>query len=425
MGAILLCLGRRPSLSIVVLTLSCVMTIQTTKGQDTPRETVYIQASEVVGLRYTKPDTILELLVHPVPGEFTREELSEFERRIRNLSLFDKVRVALRENVLYVEVQEKITLAPILDFTTGKTLQDTSVSFGVVEYNIGGTGTQLGGEFSYSQRGPNAEVWISQHSYHPTRWAKELKMAYNSNGFRFEDSSTKWTRRRMGGEFELKGPFSYWSSLRYEVVVRTYRELVEDTPGNHPSNGYYVGIAPEVIWDRYHWHDLVPSGYRISLELRPGYFVGPNQNRHEARLRYLQGIPLAAKTVLMVDGVAEAVNEGNANHSVLIGSVTGVRGLPDNLFRNRAQSYANVELRHAMQVAPRWALQGVLFTDAGAFQRFTEGGQTLDWTGAVNVGAGLRVVPTFLSNTLLRIDFARLLSAQPASLVQVGITQYF
>ena len=184
----------------------------------------------------------------------------------------------MQDNVLHIDVLEKITRAPILGLTSGKTIKDTSVTAGVVEYNIGGTGTQLGAQFSYTQRGPNAEVWLSQHSYHPTRWAKEVKLSYNVSGFRFQESSVTWNRRRVGGEFEWKGPFSYWSSLRYEVVVKTYRELVEDPTGAHPSNGYFIGIAPEVTWDRYHWHDLVPSGYRIALELRPGYFFGPNQN---------------------------------------------------------------------------------------------------------------------------------------------------
>jgi hypothetical protein len=388
-------------------------------------ETFMIQETDLVGLRYTKAETILELLPHPIPGRFTRAELREFERRIRNLSLFDRVLVTTQGEALRVDVREKITLAPILEFTSGRTFKDTSVTAGIVEYNIGGTGTQLGAEFSYSQRGPNAEIWLSQHSYHPTRWAKEVKLSYNANGFRFEESSATWSRRRLGGEFELKGPFSYWSSLRYEVVVRIYRELIEDGARGQPPNGYYIGIAPEVIWDRYHWHDLVPNGYRIELQLRPGYFLGPGQNRHEVRLRYLQGIPLAATTVLMINSVAEAVNAGNPNHSVLIGSIAGVRGLQDNLFRNRAQSYANFELRHAVPLAPRWALQGVLFSDVGAFERFNEEGQPLGWKGAANIGAGLRLVPTFLSNTLLRIDYARLFAPERTSFVQFGITQYF
>lgn len=190
-----------------------------------------------------------------------------------------------------------------------------------------------------------------------------------------------------------------------------------DSTGARPPDGTYVGIIPELTWDRYHWHDLVPSGYRIALELRPGYFFGADQPRHEAKLRYLQGIPLAGTTVVMINSVAEAVNRsGNPNHSVLLGSIAGIRGLFDNLFRNRAQVYTNLELRHAVPVAPRWALQGVLFSDFGAFQSFTEQGHLQSWKGAVNIGGGVRIVPTFLANTLLRVDVAQLWTPSPNTL---------
>ena len=102
-----------------------------------------------------------------------------------------------------------------------------------------------------------------------------------------------------------------------------------------------------------------------------------------------------------------------------------MRGLSDNLYRNRAQAYTNLELRHAIPVAPRWALQGVLFSDFGAFQSFMEDGKTRSWQGAVTLGGGLRVIPTFLANTLFRVDFAHLFASSPNSLVQFGITQYF
>lgn len=52
----------------------------------------------------------------------------------------------------------------------------------------------LGGQFNYSQRGPNAEVWLSQHAFQPDRYAKELKAFYHSNGIRFPDATTNWTR---------------------------------------------------------------------------------------------------------------------------------------------------------------------------------------------------------------------------------------
>jgi hypothetical protein len=390
-------------------------------------ETVSIETVQIEGLIHTKPETIVRLLPRSLPAELTRAEMEEFERRVQNLSLFDRVQVTRDGSIVTVAVQEKITLAPILNFTSGTSVTDLNATVGLVEYNLFGTGTQLGGQFNYSQRGPNVDLWLSQHAFEPGRWAKEIKGFYNVNGIRFADSTSTWTRNRIGTELELKGPYQYGSPLRYEVVVKFYRELIDDEQvAQRPPEGYYVGVIPELTWDKYHWHDLVPSGYRIALALRPGFFFGANQQRHEAELNYLHGIPLGSTTVLMINSVAEAVNNsGNPNHSLLIGSIAGVRGLSDNLYRNRAQAYTNLELRHAIQVAPRWAVQGVLFSDFGTFQSFTDEGNLRDWQGAVNVGTGVRIVPTFLSNTLLRVDVAHLFSPSSNSLIQFGITQYF
>lgn len=390
-------------------------------------EALPVEAVRIEGLVHTAEQTLLRLLPRPIPGEFSEGELAEFQRRIRNLSLFDSVQTRLDGRALRVVVQEKVTLAPIVSVTSGSSIKDLNATFGLVEYNVWGSGTQLGAQFNYSQRGPNVDVWLSQHAFEPDRWAKELKGAYSSNGIRFADSGTSWTRNRIGGEFELKGPYAYGSPLRYEVVLKVYRESVEEEKGHaRPVDGYYVGLIPELTWDRYHWHDLVPSGYRLALELRPGFFFGANQQRHEVKVRYLQAIPLGETSVAMINSVAEAVNNsGNPNHSLLLGSITGVRGLSDNLYRNRTHTYANFELRYAVKVAPRWALQGVLFSDVGAFESFTESGQVRPWQGAVNVGTGLRVIPTFLSNTLLRADVAHLFVPAQNWLVQVGITQYF
>ena len=40
-------------------------------------------------------------------------------------------------------------------------------------------------------------------------------------------------------------------------------------------------------------------------------------------------------------------------------------------------------------------------------------------------GTGVRIVPTFLSNVLLRVDVAHMFSPSPNSQIQIGITQYF
>ncbi len=418
------------SLALLCLTacLSPLWTYPATAAQaPAAEEVISTDSLHIEGLIHTKEETISRLLPRPLPADLSKPELAEFERRVRNLSLFDAVQVRREGGILTVTVQEKMTLAPIVSFTSGSSVKDLNATLGLVEYNLFGTGTHLGGQFNYSQRGPNVEVWLSQHPFEPGRWAKELKGFYAANGIRFADSSATWTRNRLGAEFELRGPYAYGSPLRYEVVLEVYREFIEqDRPGLRQPDGYYVGLIPELTWDRYRWHDLVPSGYRIALELKPGYFFGGHQHRHEAKLRYLQGVPLSSMSVLMMNGVAEVVNNsGNPNHSLLLGSITGVRGLPDNLYRNQGQAYANIEFRHAVQVAPRWAVQGVLFTDFGAFRPFTDAGGNRDWLGAVSVGAGGRIIPTFLSNTLLRVDVGHLFAPSQNTLIQIGITQYF
>lgn len=397
-------------------------------AQTPPASDTFIARSDLSGLIHTKPETILELLPRPIPARYTEEEVREFERRVRNLSIFDAVQVSVVDQVLQVVVREKFTLAPIVTFSTGKTNQDVDITAGAGEYNLFGEATKLAGIFRYTQRRPNFELSLAQHSFHPTRWAKEANLFLNSSGFRFQDQSAGWHRDRLGGEIEWKGPYRYASALRYEVVLRGYREYLTDASSPAPPGGYFLGVAPEAIWDKYHWHDLVPHGYRFTLEIRPGYFFGPNQNRHEGRLRYLQGVPLASiseNTVLMLNGMVEAVNSGNVNHSVLIGSQVGVRGLADNLYRNRAQGYLNTELRHAVPLGPRWALQGVVFSDVALFQGMNPDGNVRGWTGAANVGGGIRVIPTWLSTTLLRVDVARLLAPTEAWLVQTAIAQYF
>jgi len=112
------------------------------------------------------------------------------------------------------------------------------------------------------------------------------------------------------------------------------------------------------------------------------------------------------------------------NHSVLVGSQRGVRGLEDSLYRTRAATWANVELRHAVEIASRWYIQGVLFSDAAVFEPMDAEGHALSWQGAWSTGAGLRLLPTALVDTLLRVDGSRLHAPFGAWFVQLGITQY-
>jgi outer membrane protein assembly factor BamA len=101
-------------------------------------EPVRIETIAIEGTIHTKPDTLIRLLPRPAPADYTRAEIEEFERRVRNLSLFDQVQVTRDGPVLTVVVQEKVTLAPILSFTRGSTLKDLTATGALWNTTCGG-----------------------------------------------------------------------------------------------------------------------------------------------------------------------------------------------------------------------------------------------------------------------------------------------
>ncbi|MCA9585871.1 MAG: hypothetical protein KC657_10985 [Myxococcales bacterium] len=397
-------------------------------GDVDPSATYAIEAVRSEGLERTDPETITELLPRGLPASFSGAELVELRRRIKNLALFDQVDVEPEGKTLVVRVRRKFTISPIVDLSTGKTLADSKVTLGAVQHDLDGHGTRLGGKASYSERGLNFTAWLYEHPYRPRSWAREQEIYYAGSGVRFEgaDAGHKWHRNRFGAEVELLSPSLYTTKWRYEFQLNAYQETLTAASGpSQPRDGTYLGTASELVYDRYTWNDLTPKGFRGSLELRPGVFVGAAEPRHEARLKVIAGVPLGDKTVLMFNANASAVNGGNPNHSALLGSQAGVRGLPDSLYRNRSQVYGNLELRHALEIAHRWYLQGVLFTDAAVFEPMNARGSVTSGLSAWSTGAGLRLLPTALVDTLLRADLARIHTPLSTWFVQLGINQYF
>lgn len=389
-------------------------------------ETTALTDVELVGLQKTDHDVILDLLPRALPATFTAAEIRELSRRVRNLGIFDAVDVQVVDTQLRIEIREKRTISPIVGLSTGQTLADSSVTLGVVDYNFRGRATRAGGKVAYAERGVNFNVWLEQHLYSPNRWAREVEIYRLGSGFRFEGSESKWSRTRTGGLVEWITPFRYDSRLLYELQLVSYYENASNVEGTYtPPSGLYFGGLFEVIYDAFHWDDLLPSGYKLVLELRPGVFTAGGRFRGEARIKGHGGYRLTERAALLINANTAAVNPGDVNHSLLIGSQQGVRGLPDSFHRGAFVAYANVELRHSLRIRGRTYLQSVAFADGAVFRTMDLDGELQPWTSALGTGLGLRLVPTALTNLVLRVDLARLHLPEGNWLAQVGINQYF
>jgi hypothetical protein len=152
-------------------------------------------------------------------------------------------------------------------------------------------------------------------------------------------------------------------------------------------------------------------------------------------VQVLGAIPLSSHVVIALNVVGEAVAPGDPNHSVLLGNVSGyrfsigalggIRGLPDNVHRNTAHAYGDLEVRGALTLAPRWYLQGVAFVDGGTFASMNALGQTQDPQVALSTGLGLRLLPTAIATLVPRVDAGRRLLPDGAMFWTFGLSQYF
>jgi len=384
---------------------------------------------EITGTERTRSTTLRELLPRRPPARYSDAELRELERRISNLEIFDEVKVErVLPHTLRIRAREKWSLIPELDMAGGGSLADIYVFAGATEYNLFGRASALNVSLYRERRGFGFYTTYQEHVYRRNRWALAGEASYATSELRFPDRE---------GWFNTTALIYLWTTstpivsdyLRYELGFFYKREVIEEASGAvNPPDGHVFGSSMMFTWDEYQWHDLTPTGWMIALSVAPGFFFAPREivkNRAQADLKLKAALRLTSTTALMTRVEAGITSRGNANHNVLIGSIRGVRGLPDALYFNWLQVYGTVELRQAVRIATRWAMQGVVFVDAGAFERISAAGGRGQAYSALSMGGGVRVVPTWLSGLVARFDLAQLLLPEPGFAFQYGLTQYF
>jgi hypothetical protein len=386
-----------------------------------------IERVELGGLARTLPGTITALLPRPAPSVYTAPELRELERRLNNLGIFDRVRVACEPPALRVDVREKWTLVPTVDFATGRTFADLFVELGATEYNFLGTADSLSLSAYRERRGFGFSLAYEEHAYQRHGWSLGAELAFGTLALRFEDDSG-W--RTTGAALTLSARSPPWPHEYFNYVAGFYvaSDTVHEIRSEAAPPSVWLAQSFMVFsWDAYEWHDLVPSGISASLVLNVGGAFGPRvpDPRHNGALELLEALRIDARTVLLARGLGSIGTRGNANYGATVGSVDGVRGLGVPTSVNWVQGVANLELRRSFLLSARWALQAVAFTDAAAFEEMSVAGGRGGPGAALSVGAGLRVIPTWIASITPRLDLARLLEPERVWFLQLGLNQYF
>jgi len=379
----------------------------------------------ISGNSATAEGTLLELLPRPLPDRFSERELEEFERRLNNLGIFDHVVVRCESRGLGVRVREKWTLVPELDYSSGQTLADTYALVGVTEYNLFGTANSLGLSAYRQRRGFGMSVAFAEHGYQRRGWALEAAASVGTESLRFDDGG--WRTTSADVTLSMRSPPVWHEYINIIPGIYASAETVSEVRGEAPSATQSVQTFIGLSWDAYEWHDLVPFGLQASVWLFSGGVFGADAlgPRDSVEASFSGALPLGRGAVLV--GRAEGIvgTRGNVNYGWTVGSVGGVRGLRDATYFNWVQLVGNLEVRQSLRLGQRWALQGVAFYDAAVFEQMTVEGGRGTARGAFSFGVGARVIPTWISNIVLRLDTARLLAPELSWFTQLGLNQYF
>jgi hypothetical protein len=381
------------------------------------------------GLKRTRESTVSDLLPRQPPALYSDAELLELQRRLDNLGIFDRVKIRRVPAGIEIWLREKWTLIPALDMQRGKTFEDTFLMLGGTEYNLLGTASSLSAIVSHEERGWNGELAFAQHGYHPGRGALQASLEWVNSSYRFEQPPlTSWYVRSIGGSGSWKNPLLHGRFFTYEVTTKYHYELVDEAQGGYrPPDGHELMAELNGTWDYYHWTDLEPNGWTLTLIGASGLLVAKDGAQDRLALDAELGFawPLGRSTSLLGRVVGHVSSQGNVNFSSLLGGLEGVRGLDDALYRNWLQGYLNLELRQSLRLWERLAVQLVLLTDSAAYRQLDRFGHDSGGAGALSAGMGGRLIPTFLSEIALRVDVVRLLVPRREWFVSWGLSQYF
>ncbi|MFT6279822.1 MAG: hypothetical protein ACJAU0_002657, partial [Flavobacteriales bacterium] len=144
--------------------------------------------------------------------------------------------------------------------------------------------------------------------------------------------------------------------------------------------------------------------------------------------RYLKTIGKRQKCNIALRGRVGISSNGDTPFApFVIDSQMNVRGVGNRIDRGTATAVLNIEVRQTLNEQRNWALQGVLFSDAGTWRK--PAGELSDLFQKENIihfaGVGLRGIYKKAHNAIIRVDYGFDVYNVKNNGLVLGLGQYF
>lgn len=335
-------------------------------------------------------------------------------------------------NVSY-DLKERVTLLPIIDW--GQVDGFNYYKGGFFNYNWLGKGGWLNIWYMYYERhsaGFYAYLpYIGQTNF---GWSIGLQNygtiepLYFEEGQLFYNYDNRSVENLMVYEFKQNSFFKLGGTFFQEEYLKNPERndpSLTFGPNHHVFNKYLLKANVSENSLDYYYHYL--DGHQIESFLEYVKTI----NYDNGFVKWVLDYKLFAK-IGQKGNFASRCNVGLASNfdspfaPFVVDNYQNIRGVGNRVSRGTAQFVSNIEYRYTL-IQPSWgAIQGVLFSDVGAWRM--PGDKIIDSfkkeSTQLYMGLGLRVFLNQLFNSIIRIDYATDLRSPNSGWV-IGLGQYF
>lgn len=432
-------------------------------GEDEPPEDfgpVCLVGLHFEGLESTQRRVVVRELRYAgvQPGaQVGRAEVEEGAQRLRNLGIFRTVRYALAPvhpdtapatrpdcagappRHLTVEVEEKWTMLPILNFRQGGGTY--RLVLGAYDTNFLGRYLNVGAQYERLGDANSFFVWAGQPRLFDRRLRAEIGVGQRNEVFHYyrPDDSLGWSflLRRWLVETYLEREWFWWA--RMGLVLRYQDDdFARDRMSGLPLQQVRAMRRPEASraliagaklkFGRLNRDSFLVDGAALDLTLlHANEHVGSSYSfgSVSGSARFFRTLPFRSTLGLALDGGwSETTAQGiDALHrKFYLGGLTTLRGFSVHRFRGDHFWSTTAELR-VPSLANDWAVvQHIFFVDAGGV---ADDLSELGRLSGASAGLGLRLIVPKVQDFIMRIDYAFPLYRNAPNPVSLGGGQFF
>lgn len=408
-------------------------------------ESKMIESIVLDGNTRTSEDIIENNIALKVGTPFEREQFELTLKKLKNLQVFSKVTIEIRENKqqklnITIKFKEKWTMIPYI--VAGSGGGSSYYALGLYDTNF--IGRLYTFNFTYGCKNNNCSSVIFFRN--PSLLGKKIN--YVINPALYHNIYTIYDRNRevVGSfsnrqdyllsyaDFEINPGFSLGAGIVYQKnVINTDGLTGSEVDNNHnkqftmPDSTNSTAFEGRFTIGQINYDGIVIEGINFVsfLDSTLQMYTADQNNYSSANntLLFYQPLPLLPDSYFAFRGNLSITSSTVLPQYYYLGGLDKIRGFYDGEFAGKFAWFTNAELRVPSFVGNYVALQHVLFSDSG-FAASSFSGMFTSET-AVSVGTGIRLIFPDINKIALRVDYAYTINPFQTYGFSFGLLQFF